>query len=242
MAGLKKNPTLKKKKSIVNFKEDLVTGVSQPMTNDQHWILYYFEHHAHDCDDCKSPYKVLKNDNELCQEGLIKAYAIAKLLLKLRKDGHVYLHSAEEHQYIRIEVPKNYVNCLQLLKAIRIFGKGIIENSYDRTFNVQPRIDRQQQQQPQPQPQQQYQYEVRQPSEPVPKYEPVTRRVKPKKRHPKNSARKTTGSLTQHDLEEEELINQRESRYRYDDTYQFTPRWYQEQSYQYQQYHNEGFV
>jgi hypothetical protein len=237
MGGLKKGPTLKKKKSNVNFKEDLVTGVSQPMTNEQHWTLYYFEHHAHDCNDCKSPYKVLKTDNELCQEGLVKAYAIAQLLLKLRNDGHVYHHSAEEHQYIRIEVPKNYVNCLQLLKAVRKLGKGIIEKSYDRTFNVQPRINRQQQQQQQ----QQQQYEVRQPSDPVPKYEPVTRRVKSKKRHPKNSARKTTGSLTEQDLEEEELINQRESRYQYD-TYHFTPGWYQEESYQYPQFYNEGFA
>jgi len=232
MGGLKKGPTLKKKKSNVNFKEDLVTGVSQPMTNEQHWTLYYFEHHAHDCNDCKSPYKVLKTDNELCQEGLVKAYAIAQLLLKLRNDGHVYHHSAEEHQYIRIEVPKNYVNCLQLLKAVRKLGKGIIEKSYDRTFNVQPRINRQQQQQ---------QYEVRQPSDPVPKYEPVTRRVKSKKRHPKNSARKTTGSLAEQDLEEEELINQRESRHQYD-TYHFTPGWYQEQSYQYPQFYNESYA
>lgn len=217
-------PGLKKKKSKVNFKEDLIEGVSQPMTIDQHWTLFYFENHAHACPHCVNPYKAFQKEQKLCREGAEKAFKITELLLQLKKDGNVYCHNREEHQYVRIEVPKAYTNCLQLLRGIRNYGDDLLEESMDRTYHVPPRVDK-------------YAYEVRESSAPVSDYEdkPSPRRTKSKRKHSKRPGRKSYGSLQQLDLEEEEQNERRESTFSYNETYSYTPDWYQERYYSYPQ-------
>ena len=107
--------TLKRRQSKVNFKEELVDGVSKPMTNTQHWKLYYFENHAVKCPQCNNPWRVYRQSGSLCREGLEKAYEVSELLFKIKSDGNIYCKDHQEHQYHRIEVPKSYENVYKLL-------------------------------------------------------------------------------------------------------------------------------
>jgi hypothetical protein len=130
------------KRASVQFAETLVTGVSRPISNSEHWTLYNFERHARKCNTCLSPYCVYKENRQLCLTGHDLAIDVAILLFKLGSDGMVYYKSKSEHQEIRIEIPVDYQNVIGLLKAIKRSGNGFLKTpkSYDRTYLVQPLI------------------------------------------------------------------------------------------------------
>jgi hypothetical protein len=223
----KKGSTRKSGKGV-SFKENYVDGVSEPLQSKQHWTLYYFEEHASHCSQCQDPYKVYKSQDGLCNEGLTKAYDVADLLFQLKRDGHVYRHDKKTQQNIRIEVPKDYSNCLKLLKAIKRSGKTFLETSYDRIYHVKPRIDPRK-------------YEVREPGAPVEEHKQESRKVEPKskRRHSSNPAKSSYGSLMVEDLIEQESRQRRESVLQYET---ILPQWWDQQhfspSYQYTPTHD----
>jgi hypothetical protein len=126
----------------IKFAPTLVTGVSRPLNNDEHWTLYYFEDHAAKCVCCYSPYQVYKHGRRLCEEGRELAISVAGLLFKLSQDGHIYSKSADEHQYIRIEMPAKYEHVSELFKAIEKSKNSILHRpiSLDRHYPVRPRL------------------------------------------------------------------------------------------------------
>jgi hypothetical protein len=123
----------------VPLKYNYIDGVTEPLSSEQHWTLYYFEEHASRCTTCQNPHRVYKAKDSLCEEGLKKAYDVAELLLRLRNDGYVYRYDKRTHQEIRIEVPRDYANCLQLLKALKKSGYDFLRESYNRNYPVKPR-------------------------------------------------------------------------------------------------------
>jgi hypothetical protein len=129
-------------KRAVGFAESLVTGVSRPLTNDEHWKLYYFEDHAAECDDCFRPYLVHKDNRQLCNHGHELAIDVAELLFKLSADGEVYARSKIDGQEVRVEVPASYKNTIGLFKALQRSNHAFLkkQSSYDRHYPIQPRI------------------------------------------------------------------------------------------------------
>jgi hypothetical protein len=129
-------------KRAVGFAESLVTGVSRPLSNDEHWKLYYFEDHSTKCDECFKPYAVHKEGRQLCSHGHELAIEVAELLFKLSADGEVYARSKLDGHEVRVEIPASYKNTVGLFKAIERSNHGFLKkrSSYDRNYLVQPRI------------------------------------------------------------------------------------------------------
>lgn len=122
-----------------------VTGISRPVSNEEHWALYYFEAHAVQCDACVYPLTVSKEGRQLCDEGHGLAIEVAKYLIYLHKDGEVYSREREAEKEVRVEVPRDYKQTISLLKAInRATRKGekflSKPRSLDRHYLVEPRI------------------------------------------------------------------------------------------------------
>jgi hypothetical protein len=213
----KKDGTKKRTGKGVSFKDNYVDGVTEPIQSEQHWTLYYFEEHASHCLQCQNPYRVYKARQGLCKEGLDKAYDVAELLFKLKKDGRVYRHDQKTHQDIRIEVPKDYANCLQLLKAIQRSDKTFLQESHDRIYPVKSRIDSRD-------------FEVREPEAPVPSRRGSRKGDrKSKRRYSTDPTKSGYGSLMVEDLIAEERRQEIESDLQYEEV---LPQQYQ---YQYQQ-------
>lgn len=106
------------KSPIVGFADGYVTSISRPVTNDEHWTLYYFEIHARNCKSCFDPLGVAKLERQFCSEGHELAVDVARLVF-LRKDVEVYSREKEDHKEVRVELPYDYSQCLGLLKAIQ---------------------------------------------------------------------------------------------------------------------------
>lgn len=132
------------KKPHVGFVDTLVTGVSRPLTNNEEWTLWYFESHAAKCGDCRHPYKVQAEGRKLCDKGFDRAYDVAKLLFRIRKDGSCYYMNKQEDQEVRVELPRDYAHVVGLLKAIERSKHTFLSRpkSYDRTYPVAPRLPR----------------------------------------------------------------------------------------------------
>lgn len=210
-----------KKVPKIRFKEGDVEGYSEPLKIKDHWVLYYFENHAVNCEQCQSPYdKVYKRKGYLCKEGLEKANDVADLLFKVtRWDDNVYRKDHYTGKTIRIEVPKEYHNIRQLLKAVRRSNYAILDDaydskSYDRTYPVQARIAKPET------------HEVKPMHYPTAEeifrdMEPDRRHKKkksnqPKRDHPTNPAKNSYGSLIDDDNEEQDRMAYEERNYIYD--------------------------
>lgn len=129
----------------VGFAEGLVTSISRPVNNEEHWTLYYFETHAVKCKSCFEPLTVAKTGRQLCSVGHELAVDVARLVFR-RKDGAVYSREKEDHKEVRVELPHDYKQCLSLLKAIQRSLKNgerfIKPKSHDRTYFVAERRPR----------------------------------------------------------------------------------------------------
>lgn len=116
-----------------------VTGVSRPLSNDEHWSLYYFEAHAAQCDSCYKPLEVSRSGKKLCDEGHQLAIDVAAMIFR-RSDGEVYSRVRDGEQEVRVEIPHGYDQTLSLLKAIqRALKNGqrfVKPESHDRTYLV----------------------------------------------------------------------------------------------------------
>lgn len=144
MGGLRRHnsPTgLSAKNSRVDFADSLVTGISRPVNNEEHWILYYFEAHAAQCLYCETPLQVSTSGRQLCDEGHQLAIDVAELIFR-QKDGKVYSHVKDGEQEVRVEIPHGYEQTLSLLKAIQRASRNkerFLPKSHDKHYSVGPR-------------------------------------------------------------------------------------------------------
>jgi len=155
-----------------------VTGISRPVTNEEHWSLYYFEAHAVQCDACQHPLAVAKEGRQLCDEGHRLAIDVAEFLIYLHKDGEVYSRVRDGEKEVRVEVPHDYKQTLSLLKAInRATRRGekfpTKPRSLDRHYLVEPRMStekskREYKDDVKPSPRQHYETIIRAPTSPKP--------------------------------------------------------------------------
>jgi hypothetical protein len=120
---------------------DAVTGIFRPLTNDEHWTLYYFESHAAKCKSCHEPLRVSKQGRKLCNAGHELAIDVVGLIFRAN-DGKIYSRQ-ESHRNIRVELPGDYVETVSLLKAIQ---RGIrkedhfaMPKSHDKSYYVADR-------------------------------------------------------------------------------------------------------
>ncbi|QDS72278.1 hypothetical protein FKW77_006449 [Venturia effusa] len=130
------------KKSKVDFADTVVTGVSRPVNNEEHWILYYFEAHAAQCPTCENPLQVSRSGRQLCDEGHQLAIDVAQLIFR-QKDGNVYSHVRDHEQEVRVEIPHGYDQTLSLLKAIQRASRKkerFLHKSHDKHYSVASRI------------------------------------------------------------------------------------------------------
>jgi hypothetical protein len=121
-----------------------VTEISRPVTNDEHWTLYYFEAHAAQCDACQDPLRVARAGRQLCRTGHELAIDVADLIYR-RKYDKVYSRVKDGEREVRVEIPHDYEQTLSLLQAIsRAVRKGekfpTKPRSMDKTYYVEPRI------------------------------------------------------------------------------------------------------
>jgi hypothetical protein len=146
----------------VGFAEGYVTSISRPLSNSEHWQLYYFETHADGCDQCFEPLAVARSGGQLCDKGKELAVEVARLVF-CRQNGAVYSREKEGAKEVRVELPHNYVQTLGLLQAIqRGLRKGqtfLKPKSQDRSYYVfqRPRTPERMSRTPEPMPR----YEVR---------------------------------------------------------------------------------
>lgn len=124
----------------VGFAEEVVTGYSRPVRNDEHWTLYYFEEHAAHCPQCHDPYKVAKSGKRLCDKGHNLAINVARLVYYSRSQEAIFSRTEQE---VRVEIPAKYVETRGLLEAVqRTLRHGeqwLKPRSYDKTYLVPPR-------------------------------------------------------------------------------------------------------
>jgi hypothetical protein len=129
------------KPSKVCFAEGDVTGELRPLTNDEHWTLYYFENHAAKCRSCHDPLRVSRCSRRLCDNGHELAIDVIGLIFR-GSDGKIYSRQ-ESHRAIRVEIPGDYVETVSLLKAIqRAVKKGkhfVKPKSHDKSYYVPDR-------------------------------------------------------------------------------------------------------
>ena len=128
----------------VCFAEGDVTGELRPLTNNEHWTLYYFESHAAGCRSCHNPLRVSKQGRRLCDIGHELAIEVAGII---SRDRYGKIHSRQEsHRDIRLEIPPDYDETVGLLRAIqREVKKGhhfLKPKSHDRSYPVRNRRSR----------------------------------------------------------------------------------------------------
>jgi len=167
-----------------------VTGISRPVSNEEHWSLYYFEAHAVQCEACRNPLTVSKEGRQLCDEGHRLAIDVAEFLVYLHKDGEVYSRVKEGEKEVRVEVPHDYSQTISLLRAInRATRRGekfsTKPHSLDRHYLVEPRISAEKSKRD-------HKDEVKPPS-PRQHYETIIR--EPKTPKPRNRERESTNDL-----------------------------------------------
>jgi len=216
MGGLRRHdsptgvPSRSPKGSRVGFAG--VTGISRPLSNDEHWSLYYFEAHAAKCSSCFDPLKVSRSGKKLCDKGHQLAIEVASLIF--HKDGKCYSHTRDGEQEVRVEVPHGYDQTSSLLKAIQRairHGERFVKpHSHDRTYLVQSRLptDHVKHDRKEEQPSKTYETVVVEPSSPP-------RRPR-RDREPQDSETNSKrGSLYGLDMGELERMEKREQKLRY---------------------------
>jgi hypothetical protein len=118
-------------------------SISRPLSNDEHWSLYYFEAHAGKCSACFDPLTVSRDGKKLCDKGHKLAIEVASLVFR-NKDGECYSQTRDGKQEVRVEIPHGYVQTTSLLKAIqRAIRRGerfVKPHSQDRTYVVHQRL------------------------------------------------------------------------------------------------------
>lgn len=145
MGGLRRHdsPTgVSAKNPKVDFAHSVVTGISRPVNNEEHWTLYYFEAHAAQCRFCELPLQVATSGRQLCDEGHQLAIDVAELIFR-QKDGKVYSHVKDRGQEVRVEIPHGYEQTLSLLKAIQRASRKkerFLHKSHDKHYSVGSRI------------------------------------------------------------------------------------------------------
>jgi len=142
---------------MVGFTPNLITSVSRPATNNEHWTFYNFETHAARCDSCRDPYRVHRSKKRLCNTGHNLAHRVAECVYSKRDGREIYMSNAREEQLILVELPHGYDNVHSLLRAMErslryqrqapIVTKGIVvppppQLSLDRTYYVAQRRPR----------------------------------------------------------------------------------------------------
>ncbi|TID20674.1 hypothetical protein E2P81_ATG05303 [Venturia nashicola] len=212
------------KNNKVDFAHSLVTGISRPVNNEEHWILYYFEAHAAQCRACEHPLQVSRSGRQLCNKGHQLATDVAELIFR-HKDGKVYSHVKDCEQEVRVEIPHGYEQTLSLLKAIQRASKKkerFLHKSHDRHYSVGSRIPTDQKtkresrdlprskEETKPSPQPQFETVVVKPLSP---WRPQRREFEPLPESSKDRSKR--GSLYGMDMGELEKAERREQRLRY---------------------------
>jgi len=141
MGGMRRRNSPVPKSAKVCFAEGDVTGILRPLTNDEHWTLYYFENHAATCRSCHDPLRISRQGRRLCNTGHDLAIDVTSLIFRT-SDGKI--HSRQDsHRDIRLEIPGDYVETVGLLKAIqRGLRKGdrfVKPKSQDKSYFVADR-------------------------------------------------------------------------------------------------------
>lgn len=128
------------RRASVGFVENLVTGVSRPLTHDEHWTLYELENHLCRCKTCFTLFKVQTTHARPCPVGRELAVDVKGLLFKPQSNGHVFQKS-QDGTWVRVEVPAGYI-CVQWFFDVKKAGflKRPERNSYDRAYAVAPRV------------------------------------------------------------------------------------------------------
>ena len=127
----------------VGFADEVVTGYSRPLSNSEHWTLYFFEEHAGNCDQCADPLRIHKSGRQLCEKGHEHAVEVARLVYFSRSRDGVFSRTREDEREVRVEIPAKYVQTMGLLRAIqRALRNGdrfVQPKSFDRTYHVSAR-------------------------------------------------------------------------------------------------------
>jgi hypothetical protein len=121
----------KKTKGSVRFETSEITGISRPLSSDEHWTLYYFESHAIACSYCKAGSKSSRIMAHLCGEGIDLAQKVATLTLSTGQEGEIFSTSEGEvigttpltrtkskGLQMRVEIPFNYKYSRRLLRTL----------------------------------------------------------------------------------------------------------------------------
>ena len=100
--------------------------------------MYHFETHARQCDECYSPLEVARKGKKLCDRGLALARDVAEHVYHIA--GEVYSKKSDNHKLVRVELPPNYTQVRDLLRAmdraVRSASRTTPIISYDPTYPV----------------------------------------------------------------------------------------------------------
>lgn len=115
-----------------------LTRVSRPVTNDEHWILYWFEHHAASCDRCLR--------QQPCREGQRQAEEVVYTFYYER--GRLSRRHEERYQkrgegiiHVEVELPHGYQQTLKLLRAVetvQLWAPCFRESRWDKRRSSAP--------------------------------------------------------------------------------------------------------
>ena len=104
----------------VGFASSPVVGELRPPLHNEDWSLYYFESHVQSCNACYSPSKDTSGQQThgraLCKVGQELARQVIALFY--RHDGNIYSTMSTPGRIIRVEIPKRYKDCRNLLKTV----------------------------------------------------------------------------------------------------------------------------
>ena len=106
----------------VGFASSPVVGELRPPTHNEDWSLYYFESHVQSCEACYSPSKKTSGSQQhrdgrvLCKVG--QGLARQVIALFYRHEGNTYSTLSTSGRMVRVEIPKRYKDCRNLLKTV----------------------------------------------------------------------------------------------------------------------------
>ena len=100
--------------------------------------MWHFETHARQCQDCYSPLEVHRRGKRLCDTGHALAQDVAEHVY--HKAGEVYSKASDNHKLVRVELPANYTQTKDLLRAIdralKSTSRTVPVISYDPSYPV----------------------------------------------------------------------------------------------------------
>ncbi|KAF2772369.1 hypothetical protein EJ03DRAFT_324793 [Teratosphaeria nubilosa] len=129
-------------KSVHWDKDSIVKAATRQLKPVEQWSLYYFESHARQCCACLNPLDVYQSGRRLCETGYSLAQDVAEHVF--RHDGVVYSCIKEDYKLVPVELPDEYYQTVQLLRAkerkLKKLGRPKPIISHDSTAVRQPGI------------------------------------------------------------------------------------------------------